>query len=93
LEAKNAVEAIQSNTSPPEPASDMEAELPRLLEAGNKIEACKLYRNRMGVQLSEAKQAVEALAARHGIVSKGGGRAGVLLAILAVVVVGGMTFH
>ena len=90
LEAKNAVEAIQRTASPPEPASDMEAELLRLLEAGKKIEACKLYRNRMGVQLIEAKQAVEALAARHGIVSKGGGCAGVLLAILVVAVVVGM---
>jgi ribosomal protein L7/L12 len=94
LEAKNAVEAIESGDLPPKPPvpdDEMEAELLRLLEAGDKIEACKLYRNRTGVQLIEAKQAVEALAARHGIASKaGGGCAGVLLAIVVAAVVVGV---
>ena len=91
LEAKNAVEAIQRNASPPEPASDMEAEVLRLLEAGKKLEAVKMYKQQMGVQLIEAKQAVEALAARHGIASKvGGGCAGVLLAIVVAAVVVGI---
>jgi ribosomal protein L7/L12 len=91
LEAKNAVEAIQLNVSPSEPGSDMEAEVVRLLETGKKLEAVKIYKQRTGVQLIEAKQAVEALAARHGIASKdGGGCAGVLLAIVVVAVVVGM---
>jgi ribosomal protein L7/L12 len=85
LEAKNAVEDLQSATAPPESASDLEAEILHLLEAGKKVEACKLYKDRMGVQLMEAKQAVESLAARHGIASQGGGGcAGVLLAIALV---------
>jgi ribosomal protein L7/L12 len=89
-EAKEVVESIErgeSPTSPPEPDGDMEAELLRLLEAGKKIEAVKIYRQRTGVQLIEAKQAVEALAARQGIVAKGGGCAGVLVAVVVVVVV------
>ena len=48
----------------------------------------KMYKQQMGVALIEAKQAVEALAARHGIAAKGGGCAGLLLVILAAVVVG-----
>jgi hypothetical protein len=42
------------------------------LRQGNKIEAIKLYRKQTGLGLKEAKDAVEALAARHGIVSKSG---------------------
>ena len=87
LEAKNAVESIQRATSPPEPASDMEVELLRLLEAGKKLEAVKIYKQRTGVQLIEAKQAVEALARRHGIAAQNGGCFGVLLAVLLAAVV------
>jgi hypothetical protein len=64
----------------------MEDELLQLLEAGRKLEAVKIYKQRTGVQLIEAKQAVEALGARHGIVPKGGGCAGVLVAIVMVAV-------
>ena len=42
---------------------DFEAELHRLLNAGRKIEAIKLYRERTGTGLKEAKNAVEALEA------------------------------
>ena len=87
LEAKNAVESIQRATSPPEPASDMDVELLRLLEAGKKLEAVKIYKQRTGVQLIEAKQAVEALARRHGIAAQNGGCFGVLLAVLLAAVV------
>jgi ribosomal protein L7/L12 len=88
--SREAVESIgcgKSQTVPSELGSDMEAELLRLLEAGRKIEATRIYKERMGVQLIEAKQAVEALAARHGIVAKGCGCAGVLAAMVVVVVV------
>jgi ribosomal protein L7/L12 len=57
-EAKEAIEAMQAGAGPPSPpeiGGDLEAELLRLLEAGEKTEACKLYRNRMGVALIEAK--------------------------------------
>ena len=95
-EAKDAVEAIQRGEipkNPPESDRDMEAELLRLLEGGKKLEAVKIYKQRTGVQLIEAKQAVEALATKHGIVPKGGGCVGVVLAVLVLAVVVGMTIY
>ena len=92
-EAKEAVEAIERGEVPtrsPVPDGDMEADLLPLLEAGKKLEAVKIYKQRTGVQLIEAKQAVEALAARHGIAAKSAGCFGVLLVILLSAVVGGM---
>ena len=90
-EAKDAVEAIENDeraTGLGEPTGEMETELLRLLHGGQKIQAVKLYKQRTGVQLIEAKQAVEALAARHGLVSRGGGCAGVLVAMLMAAVFG-----
>jgi ribosomal protein L7/L12 len=86
VEAKEAVEAIQAGADPPAPSDiggDLEAELLRWLGAGQKIQAVKLYKDRTGVSLLEAKQAVESLAARHGLETQ---RAGCLGAVLAVVV-------
>jgi ribosomal protein L7/L12 len=93
-EAKAAVDAIERGeraTGPAEMDGDMEAELLRLLEGRQKIGAIKLYKERTGVQLSEAKQAVETLAARNGIVAQGGGCAGVLMAIVMAVAIAGAT--
>jgi ribosomal protein L7/L12 len=93
-EAKDAVEVIEhgpSPTSPSEPEGQMEAELLRLLRAGKKVEAAKIYKQQRGVQLIEAKQAVEALAAKHGIAAEGGGCAGVLAAIVLLCVLLGAT--
>jgi ribosomal protein L7/L12 len=92
-QAKDAVEALgrrPSPTSPSEPEGQMEAELLRLLRSGKKIEAAKIYKQQRGVQLIEAKQAVEAMAAKHGIVAEGAGCAGVLAAIMLVCVVLGV---
>jgi ribosomal protein L7/L12 len=69
-EAKQAVESMQAGAGPPSPSDiggDLEAELLRLLGRGDKLEAVKLYRDRKGTSLLEAKQAVESLAARHGL--------------------------
>ena len=57
-----------ADTSPPaaarEPiASDLEAEVRRLLAGGQKVEAIKLLRERTGAGLAEAKTAVESLEA------------------------------
>jgi ribosomal protein L7/L12 len=41
--------------------SDVEAEIKRLIQANQKIEAIKLYRQKTGVGLKEAKDAVEAM--------------------------------
>lgn len=85
-EAKDAVEAVQTGGQlpalPPDDA-ELDPELLPLLQAGKKIDAIKLYRERTGLGLAESKQAVEAIAARHGIAT-GGGCAGVLLAIAMV---------
>ena len=52
------------------------------MQGGKKIEAIKRYREKIGRGLKEAKDAVETLAARYGIESKGVGCAGVLLFLL-----------
>lgn len=41
---------------------DLEAEIRQLLDSGNKIQAVKVYREKTGAGLAEAKDAVEALA-------------------------------
>ena len=93
LEAKAAVEAMQagaSPTAPPDIGGDLEAELLRLLSRGEKLEAIKLYKDRSGAALIDAKQAVESLAARHGLVSQRVGCLGVVVAVVAAVVLGAM---
>lgn len=52
------------------------------LQTGGKIAAIKLYREQTGVGLKDAKDAVEALGAKHGIVATRSGCAGVLLVLL-----------
>ena len=89
LDAKNAVEAIEGGASMPVREilvdGEREGELLRLLGAGKKIQAVKLYRELNGGGLKEAKEAVEALGERHGIVGRGGGCLGMLvLAIVAL---------
>lgn len=88
-EAKEAVESMQAAAGPPPPSdigSDLEADLLRLLGRGDKLEAVKLYKDRMGVALIEAKQAVESLAARHGLVPQRVGCLGVVLAVVLAAV-------
>jgi ribosomal protein L7/L12 len=67
---------------PPETDS-LEAEILALMQDCQKIEAIKLYRQRAGVDLKQAKDFVEALAARHGIQPSKGGCASVFLLMLA----------
>ena len=93
-EAKQAVEAMQAGAGPPSPpeiGGDLESELLRLLGRGDKLEAIKLYKDQRGVALLEAKQAVESLAARHGIVTQRAGCLGVLVAVVMAAVAFGMT--
>jgi hypothetical protein len=66
----------------PAPGS-IEAEILGLMQGDKKIEAIKVYRARTGVGLKEAKDFVEALAAKHGINPGTGGCAGVLLLMIA----------
>jgi ribosomal protein L7/L12 len=81
-EAKDAVEALERGEPLPTREavdSTMEAEIVRLLEGGKKIEAIKVYRERTGIGLKEAKDAVEAVTAQRGLPSRAGCLGAVLL--------------
>ena len=69
-ESKDAVEAIQRGQAFPAASLGdraFEDEVATLLEQGQKIEAIKRYRERTGVGLKEAKDAVERMAERRGL--------------------------
>ncbi|HEX6984996.1 MAG TPA: ribosomal protein L7/L12 [Planctomycetaceae bacterium] len=91
-EAKDAIDALQATRRldadlRPRPGgtdSALEDELLDLLSRGDKIAAIKVYRKRTGAGLKEAKDAVEALAARRGLAVKGSGCLGAVLFLLAV---------
>jgi len=87
-EAKAALEALERGgplATGETPKSDLEAEIVPLLEQCRKIEAIKLYRDRTGAGLKEAKDAVEAIAAdRRIVMPSGSGCLGVVLLALAV---------
>jgi ribosomal protein L7/L12 len=89
-QAKDAVEAIERGEAAPTvepPSEEFEREILQLMESGQKIEAIKLYRQQTGRDLKAAKDAVEALAARHHVcVPQGRGCLGVVLVAAAVVV-------
>jgi ribosomal protein L7/L12 len=91
-EATHAVNAFESgaalNASSGPPATDedsLEADVLNALSGNGMIAAIKLYRERTKVGLKEAKDAVEAIAARHGIAAKGGGCAGVVLLFILMI--------
>ncbi len=68
-EAKEAIELIAAGKPPksdaaPAPTDDAMQEVSALVTAGMKIEAIKAYRKAAGVDLKDAKDAVEALEAR-----------------------------
>ncbi len=74
-EAKAAIEGFARGATLPPPSSTppapidaaaLEREIVVELEQGRKISAIKIYRAAMGVGLKEAKDAVEAIAERHG---------------------------
>ena len=67
----------------PEVAGDLAAQVLTLMAEGRKIEAIKRYRERTGAGLKAAKDAVEALAARHGLPTAG--RSGCLGAIALLI--------
>ena len=83
-EAKNAVESLERGESlpqrPPSADSSLEWDVVSLLEQGRKIDAVKVYRERTGVGLKQAKDAVETIASERGLGgASGGGCFGVLL--------------
>jgi ribosomal protein L7/L12 len=91
-EAKDAVEALERDGSlptKPNGSSAGDADIVDLLRAGQKIRAIKLYRDRTGSALADAKNAVEAMARTHGIpASQSGCGSAVLAALLVVLVLG-----
>jgi hypothetical protein len=71
---------------PSEPADSLERQILNTLATSGKIAAIKEYREATGAGLKESKDAVEVLAARHGVQpARGTGCAGnaVLLTIIA----------
>ncbi len=78
----------ETAAGPDQPASESEDEVLNLMRSGKKISAIKAYRERTGVGLKEAKDAVEALAAKHDIASCQTGCSGVVL--LAMLIGGGL---
>jgi len=90
-EAKDAVESLEAGSSFPESTqpddSDLTSQVISLLGRGEKIEALKLYRDRFGVGLKEAKEAVERIGEQNGIpASSGNGCLGIVLLGIAVIV-------
>jgi hypothetical protein len=79
-------------TRPTSPHGDeFDNQLLDLLKRGQKIEAIKQYRERSGAGLKEAKDAVEALAAQHGLATpqiQGPGCLLVFAVLLAMAIVG-----
>lgn len=77
-EAKDAVETMLAGGTPQRPglvvpppaaisSSALDLEVVGLLRQDQKIQAIKLYRERTGLGLKEAKEAVERIGAQHGI--------------------------
>ena len=64
--------------------SASEEQVLSLMRQGHKIEAIKVYRAATNCGLKDAKDAVESLAAKHGIVARGAGCASVILFLLVV---------
>lgn len=92
-EAKNAVESLERGESlpqrPPSGDSSLEWDVVSLLEQGRKIEAVKVYRERTGVGLKQAKDAVDTIASERGLASAGGGGCfGVLLVVGCMIAAG-----
>ena len=84
-EAKDLVDAVAEGRDavvPAAPTASTDFDLLPLLREGRKIEAIKLYRERTGVGLKEAKDAVDALEAREGIVAPRRGCLGLLAFLL-----------
>jgi hypothetical protein len=80
-EARDAVEAQDAT---------VEDHIVSLLEAGRKIAAIKLYRRQTGASLKDAKDFVEALAAKHDITPQAAGCAGMVLLMAVVLTIIGV---
>jgi hypothetical protein len=76
--------AVEAPPKPPAPEpGTLDDNILSLMKGGKKIEAIKLYRARAGMDLKEAKQYVDSLAAKHGV-NPAGGCGGAVLLILTL---------
>jgi ribosomal protein L7/L12 len=91
-EAKDAVEAIHRRErllDPEESDNSFHETLVSLLKQGRKIDAIKVFREVTGSGLKESKDAIESIAARHGLSgSQRTGCLGVLVLCLAILACG-----
>jgi ribosomal protein L7/L12 len=87
-EAKDVIERLQrrdfSLPSAGAIDSDVEREVLAELERSGKIAAIRVYRSATGVGLKEAKDAVEAIAERHGLSQVKSGCASILLLVMGI---------
>ena len=84
-QAKDAIEALERGEQLPTPKAiltTVDQDVVSLVRIGKKIAAIKLYREKTGVGLAEAKAAVEALATEHGVQARGSGCASALFMVL-----------
>ena len=84
-EAKDAIEALERGEQLPSPQvilTTVDQDVVSLVREGKKIAAIKLYREKTGVGLAEAKVAVETLATEYGVQARGSGCASVLFMVL-----------
>jgi hypothetical protein len=67
------------------PVTPGDAQILKWLREGKKIHAIKIYRDKAGCGLREAKNYVESLGSRHGLATvSSGGCAGMLMLMFAV---------
>jgi large subunit ribosomal protein L7/L12 len=89
-EARDAVEALERGETLPTPKAvltTVDQDILSLVREGKKIAAIKLYRDKTGVGLAEAKAAVESVATEHGVQPSGSGCANALFMALAALTV------
>ena len=79
--------SMTEDARPEIPPGSLEEQVLGLLRAGKKMDAIKLYREKTGAGLKEAKDAVEDLAKQYNVASSKTGCAGVLLMVVAAVLI------
>ena len=83
--ARRSGESVETNGVDP---NSLEGQVLALMRDQKKIWAIKVYRERTGVGLKQAKDAVEAFAAKHGISTQTGCAGMVLLMIVVSTIIG-----
>jgi ribosomal protein L7/L12 len=86
-ESKEAIEALMAGRGLPAAAGDAsvdEAKIVALLRENQFLQAIKEYRTATGLGLKDAKEAVEAIAARHGVRPTQKGCLGMILLVIAL---------